>query len=136
VTANRVVRAADVLRAAEEWRARGERVALADGAFDLLSPGHVRFLAELRAGAGRLVVAVLEDRAAAERLGDGRPVTPAGERARLVAALRGVDRVVLCDRAGLEALANGLDPARRASDLEDRSGAERIARVRAGRAEP
>jgi bifunctional ADP-heptose synthase (sugar kinase/adenylyltransferase) len=135
VTANRVAKAADVLRAAGEWRARGERVALADGAFDLLSPEHARFLAEVRAGVGRLVVVVLDDRAAAERLGPGRPVTPAAERARLVAALRGVDRVVLCDRTGLETLANGLDPARRVSDFEDRSGAERIARVRAGRTE-
>jgi bifunctional ADP-heptose synthase (sugar kinase/adenylyltransferase) len=131
MTGARVGGAGAAARQARSWRASGERVALADGSFDLLGAAHARFLAEARGDAHRLVVAVLDDASAHARLGAGRPVTRAAERARLVAALRGVDHVVICDEAGLRALEAELGPDRRASDREDRAGLEQVTRLRA-----
>jgi D-glycero-beta-D-manno-heptose 1-phosphate adenylyltransferase len=76
-------------------RAAGRTVALANGCFDLLHVGHVRYLQGAAAEADRLIVAVNDDRSVARLKGAGRPVLPAGERAELVAAVRGVDYVVV-----------------------------------------
>jgi rfaE bifunctional protein nucleotidyltransferase chain/domain len=76
-------------------RAAGRTVALANGCFDLLHVGHVRYLQGAAAEADRLIVAVNDDRSVARLKGPGRPVLPAGERAELVAAVRGVDYVVV-----------------------------------------
>jgi rfaE bifunctional protein nucleotidyltransferase chain/domain len=70
-------------------------VVLANGVFDLLHVGHVRYLAAARAPGDLLVVAVNDDRSARRLRGPGRPVVPARDRARLIAAFRGVDVVVL-----------------------------------------
>jgi rfaE bifunctional protein nucleotidyltransferase chain/domain len=75
-------------------RAAGRTVALANGCFDLLHVGHVRYLQGAAAEADCLVVAVNGD-VVAGRKGPGRPVLPAGDRAEIVAALRGVDYVVI-----------------------------------------
>ncbi len=76
-------------------RAAGKRIAFANGCFDILHVGHVRYLAGAAAEADRLVVAVNDDRAAAALKGAGRPVLAASARAEMVAALRGVDYVVI-----------------------------------------
>jgi bifunctional ADP-heptose synthase (sugar kinase/adenylyltransferase) len=123
--------AAEAARAAEAWRSRGERLALAAGAFDLLDVRQARSLAALRAGLERLVVAVSDDVTAHSRLGPGRPVQPAAERGRLVAALRGVDAVVVTDPAGLTALIAALGPERIGTEGEPGLSGERIARMRA-----
>lgn len=88
------------LRAAERRlrtaRARGAgRVVLANGLFDLLHVGHLRYLRGARRFGGLLVVGVNDDRSARALRGPGRPIVPARDRARLVAALRGVDLVVI-----------------------------------------
>jgi rfaE bifunctional protein nucleotidyltransferase chain/domain len=75
-------------------RAAGRTVALANGCFDLLHVGHVRYLQGAAAEADCLVVAVNGD-VVAGRKGPGRPVLPAGDRAEIVAALRGVDYVMI-----------------------------------------
>ena len=75
-------------------RATGRTIALANGCFDLLHVGHVRYLQAAAAEADRLVVAI-NDEAAAAAKGAGRPVLKAAERAELVAALRGVDYVTI-----------------------------------------
>jgi rfaE bifunctional protein nucleotidyltransferase chain/domain len=75
-------------------RAAGLTVALANGCFDLLHAGHIRYLQAAAAEADRLVVAVNDDGTAALK-GPGRPVLPAADRAELVAALRGVDYVTI-----------------------------------------
>lgn len=72
----------------------GRTVAFANGCFDLLHVGHTRYLQAAAAEADRLIVAVNDDEMAG-RKGPGRPVLPAGARAELVAALRGVDYVVV-----------------------------------------
>ena len=76
-------------------RAEGRTIALANGCFDLLHVGHVRYLAGAAAEADRLVVAINDDRSVAGLKGPGRPVMPAAERAELVAALGMVDYVVV-----------------------------------------
>jgi rfaE bifunctional protein nucleotidyltransferase chain/domain len=75
-------------------RSAGRTVAFANGCFDLLHVGHTRYLQAAAAKADRLIVAVNDDEMAG-RKGAGRPVLPAGARAELVAALRGVDYVVV-----------------------------------------
>ena len=75
-------------------RAEGCTIAFANGCFDLLHVGHVRYLQAAAREADRLIVAVNDDVMAA-RKGPGRPIMPATDRAELVAALRGVDYVVV-----------------------------------------
>lgn len=75
--------------------AAGRTVALANGCFDLLHVGHVRYLRGAAAEADRLAVAVNDDRSVAALKGPGRPVQAAAERAEIVAALEMVDYVVL-----------------------------------------
>jgi rfaE bifunctional protein nucleotidyltransferase chain/domain len=109
-TGERVVSRAAVADEVRAWKAAGRRVVLANGVFDLLHVGHVRYLAGARALGDRLVVAVNGDASAAQHKGSGRPVQPAVERARLVAALRGVDRVVLFDEPSVDGLLAELAP--------------------------
>ena len=79
----------------EEWRRAGERITLANGNFDLLHVGHVRYLRGAKALGGKLVVAVNSDESVRALKGAGRPVMPEGERAEIVAALADVDAVVI-----------------------------------------
>jgi rfaE bifunctional protein nucleotidyltransferase chain/domain len=91
-------------------RAEGRRVAFANGCFDLLHVGHVRYLQGAAAEADRLVVAVNDDRSVAALKGSGRPVLSAADRAELVGALRGVDYVVLFGDQTVERLLKLLRP--------------------------
>lgn len=76
-------------------RAAGERIAFANGHFDLVHVGHLRYLAAARAEGDRLVVAINDDDSVARLKGAGRPIVPAAERAELLAALAPVDFVVV-----------------------------------------
>jgi len=76
-------------------RRAGLSVAFANGCFDVLHVGHVRYLQSAAAEADRLIVAINDDRSVRGMKGANRPVLPAGDRAELVAALRGVDYVVI-----------------------------------------
>ncbi len=91
-------------------RAAGRTVAFANGCFDLLHVGHVRYLQACAAEADRLIVAVNDDRSVAALKGPGRPILPASDRAELVAALRGVDYVVVFGDADVERLLRLLKP--------------------------
>ncbi|MFP3941773.1 MAG: adenylyltransferase/cytidyltransferase family protein [Thermoanaerobaculia bacterium] len=91
----RVVTRDELLRIVPGLREEGRTVALANGHFDLLHVGHLRYLAAAAEEADVLVVAINDD-ASVERLkGPGRPVVPAAERAELLAALEPVDYVVV-----------------------------------------
>ena len=81
-------------RQVERDRAAGLSIAFANGCFDLLHVGHVRYLQAAAQEADRLIVAV-NDVATAALKGPGRPIMPAADRAELIAALRGVDYVVV-----------------------------------------
>jgi rfaE bifunctional protein nucleotidyltransferase chain/domain len=76
-------------------RAAGRRIALANGHFDLLHVGHLRYLAAARSEGDVLVVAINDDDSVARLKGAGRPVVPAAERAELLAGLTPVDFVVV-----------------------------------------
>ncbi|HEX7180742.1 MAG TPA: adenylyltransferase/cytidyltransferase family protein [Thermoanaerobaculia bacterium] len=76
-------------------RAQGKKTAFANGHFDLLHVGHLRYLQAARAEADALIVAVNDDDSVARLKGPGRPVVPAAERAELLAALEPVDFVVI-----------------------------------------
>jgi rfaE bifunctional protein nucleotidyltransferase chain/domain len=79
----------------EAARREGRAVALANGCFDVLHVGHVRYLEGARAEADVLVVGVNGDGSVRRLKGEGRPVMPAGDRALLVGALRATDHVVV-----------------------------------------
>jgi rfaE bifunctional protein nucleotidyltransferase chain/domain len=81
--------------AVAELRSRGQRVAFANGHFDLLHVGHLRYLQAAAAEADVLVVAINDDASVARLKGPGRPVVPAAERAELLAALEPVDFVTV-----------------------------------------
>ncbi len=79
----------------EQWRRAGERIVLANGNFDLLHVGHVRYLRGAKELGGKLVVAINSDESVRALKGEGRPVMPEEERAEIVAALADVDAVVI-----------------------------------------
>jgi D-glycero-beta-D-manno-heptose 1-phosphate adenylyltransferase len=91
-------------------RAAGKTIAFANGCFDLLHVGHVRYLKGAAAEADRLVVAVNDDASVAALKGPGRPILTAADRAELVAALRGVDYVVVFGDPTVERLLRLLKP--------------------------
>jgi D-glycero-beta-D-manno-heptose 1-phosphate adenylyltransferase len=95
---------AELVAAIARDRAAGKTVAFANGCFDLLHVGHVRYLRGAAAEADRLIVAINDDRSVAGLKGKGRPILPASERAELVAALRGVDYVVVFGDPDVERL--------------------------------
>ncbi|MCY4025826.1 MAG: adenylyltransferase/cytidyltransferase family protein [Acidobacteria bacterium] len=91
-------------------RAAGRTVALANGCFDLLHVGHVRYLRGSAAEADRLIVAVNDDATVAALKGAGRPVQAAAERAEIVAALGVVDYVVVFTTPTVAGLLRALRP--------------------------
>jgi rfaE bifunctional protein nucleotidyltransferase chain/domain len=94
----------------ESWRRAGEAITLANGAFDLLHVGHVRYLRGAKALGGRLVVAVNSDESVRALKGEGRPVMPAEERAEIVAALVDVDAVVIFPELDVRAIIREIRP--------------------------
>jgi rfaE bifunctional protein nucleotidyltransferase chain/domain len=93
-----VVSQSELILQRREWKRNGKRVVCAMGVFDLLHPGHVRLLEQARTFGEILVVGVRSDARAREEKGPTRPVTPASERAEILAALAAVDfAVVLSD---------------------------------------
>src|SRR3954451_16208377 len=106
----KVVSEPELIEAVRQERAAGRTIAFANGCFDILHVGHVRYLQGAAAEADRLIVAVNSDRSVALLKGAGRPVMPAADRAELVAALRGVDYVVVLDDANLERLLTAVRP--------------------------
>ncbi|MGA8440582.1 MAG: adenylyltransferase/cytidyltransferase family protein [Candidatus Sulfotelmatobacter sp.] len=94
----------------ERWRRAGERIILANGNFDLLHVGHVRYLRGAKEFGGRLVVAINSDESVRTLKGTGRPIMPAEERAEIVAALADVDAVVIFPELDVRALIRELRP--------------------------
>jgi len=91
-------------------RAAGAKVALANGVFDLLHVGHLRYLEGAKALADLLVVALNSDVSARALKGPGRPIVPQHERAELLCALRCVDYVVLFDTHDVRPIIRALKP--------------------------
>ena len=99
-----------LVEAIRRERASGRTIAFANGCFDVLHVGHVRYLHGAAAEADRLVVAVNDDRSVRELKGQGRPILTAADRAELVAALRGVDFVVVFGDNTVERLLLAIKP--------------------------
>ena len=95
---------------AQQWRRAGAGVTLANGAFDLLHVGHVRYLRAAKALGGKLVVAINSDESVRALKGEGRPVMPQNERAEIVAALADVDAVVIFPELDVRAIIREIRP--------------------------
>jgi len=93
-----------------EWRLSGARVTLANGCFDLLHVGHVRYLRAARELGGKLVVAINSDDSVRGLKGAGRPLMPAEERAEILAALADVDAVVVFPENDVRAIIREIRP--------------------------
>jgi D-beta-D-heptose 7-phosphate kinase/D-beta-D-heptose 1-phosphate adenosyltransferase len=91
-------------------RAGGDTIVFTNGVFDLLHPGHVRYLQHARALGDALVVGINSDRSARANKGAARPITPEAERAELVGSLKCVDAVVIFDEDTPHALIAALQP--------------------------
>ncbi len=91
-------------------RDEGARIVLANGCFDVLHAGHVRYLKGAKLLGDLLVVGVNSDHQVAEQKGVGRPILPASERAELVASLESVDLVTIFDEPTVEELLLKLKP--------------------------
>jgi D-beta-D-heptose 7-phosphate kinase/D-beta-D-heptose 1-phosphate adenosyltransferase len=100
----------DAAAFAESIRARGGTVVFTNGVFDLLHPGHVRYLQQARALGDALIVAVNSDRSVRANKGAGRPVNPERERAEVLLALACVDAVVVFDEDTPHAIVSRLQP--------------------------
>ncbi len=91
----RMLSRTDAAAFAQRLRAAGKQVVFTNGVFDLIHPGHVRYLQEARSLGDALIVGVNADESVRRNKGEGRPVTPDSERAELVAALACVDAVTV-----------------------------------------
>jgi len=106
----KIIPRSEVSALGERLRRERQRIAFANGCFDLLHVGHVRFLQGARQQGDVLVVGVNGDRAVAALKGTGRPLLPADARAELVAALECVNYVVVFEDVTAEALLRHLRP--------------------------
>ena len=97
-------------RRVEQWRSAGEQVVLANGNFDLLHVGHVRYLHGAKALGGKLVVAINSDDSVRAHKGEGRPIMPEDERAEIVAALADVDAVVIFPELDVRSIIREIRP--------------------------
>jgi D-glycero-beta-D-manno-heptose 1-phosphate adenylyltransferase len=108
---DKVVSRDELLRRAASWRAEGKTVALANGLFDIIHVGHLRYLEAAATLSDVLVVAINDDASARALKGPDRPIVPQDERAELVAGFRCVTLVTLFDEATVEPLLRALVPA-------------------------
>jgi rfaE bifunctional protein nucleotidyltransferase chain/domain len=108
--ADKIVLRDELVRRAAAWRQAGRTVALANGLFDLLHVGHLRYLESAAAEADHLVVAVNADASARALKGPDRPIVPEAERAELIAGLGAVDLVTIFDEPTVEPLLRALRP--------------------------
>ncbi len=95
---------------AARLRAEGQRIVLANGCFDLLHVGHIRYLEDARRLGDVLFVGINSDAAVARLKGPGRPLMPAAERVEMLQALRAVDHVVVFDDDPADRLLEAIRP--------------------------
>lgn len=107
---DKIMNREELHRQVARWRAAGECITLANGAFDLLHVGHVRYLRGAKALGGKLVVAINSDDSVRAAKGEGRPIVPEQERAEIVAALADVDAVVIFSEPDVRAIIREIRP--------------------------
>jgi rfaE bifunctional protein nucleotidyltransferase chain/domain len=109
-TKKKILSRSELRQQVEAWRRAGERITLANGNFDLIHVGHVRYLHGAKALGGKLVVAINADDSVRSLKGEGRPVMPENERAEIVAALADVDAVVIFPELDVRAIIREIRP--------------------------
>lgn len=132
----RVFRVDEAAAFAAAVRARGGTVVFTNGVFDLLHPGHVRYLRDARALGDALIVAVNSDRSVQAIKGPLRPINPEGERAEMLRALAAVDAAVIFDEDTPHALISRIQPdvlVKGADWAEDRIVGRDVVEARGGR---
>ncbi len=110
MTSSKVLSRKELLEAAARERAAGRKIVFANGAFDLLHAGHVRYLEAARREGDWLAVGVNSDASVARSKGEGRPIVPQAERVEIVAALGCVDAVALFEEDSPASLLEELRP--------------------------
>jgi rfaE bifunctional protein nucleotidyltransferase chain/domain len=106
----KIVRREELRQRVAEWRRAGESIILANGCFDLLHVGHIRYLRAAKALGGMLIVAINSDESVRALKGEGRPLMPAEERAEILTALADVDAVVIFPERDVRALIREIRP--------------------------
>jgi rfaE bifunctional protein nucleotidyltransferase chain/domain len=107
---HKIVSRDELRKRVDEWRSAGNRIVLANGCFDVLHVGHVRYLTAAKALGDRLIVAVNADASVRELKGEGRPAMPEDERAELLAALEAVDAVLVFPELDVRAVIREVRP--------------------------
>lgn len=107
---HKVLSIAEAVALVEHFRHGGKEVVLTNGVFDILHPGHVRYLQDARREGDALIVAVNSDRSVRAIKGPARPVNPESERAETLAALACVDAVVVFDEDNPQQIVDRLQP--------------------------
>jgi len=106
----KVLSIAEAVALVEHLRHFGKEVVVTNGVFDLLHPGHVRYLQDARREGDALIVAINSDRSVRAIKGPARPINPEGERAEVLAALACVDAVVVFDENDPQQIISRLQP--------------------------
>lgn len=109
-TREKILSRGGVLAVLDEHRRAGRKVVFANGVFDLLHVGHVRYLQAARAEGDLLVVGINSDASTSKLKGEGRPILTERARAALVAALAAVDYVVIFDELDVQPLLREIEP--------------------------
>jgi D-beta-D-heptose 7-phosphate kinase/D-beta-D-heptose 1-phosphate adenosyltransferase len=109
-TTSRVLTRAGAVAWREKLGREGKRVVFTNGVFDILHPGHVRYLAEARRHGDALIVAVNSDRSVRANKGPDRPVHPEAERAEVITALAAVDVAVIFDDDTPDGIIKAIQP--------------------------
>ena len=109
-SAAKILSREELCRRVTEWRGQGQRIVLANGCFDLVHVGHVRYLQGARRLGDRLVVAVNADESVRALKGPGRPLMPDAERAEILAAFADVDAVTIFSEPDVRALIRAIRP--------------------------
>ena len=110
MSAQKILSRDELKQRVARWRKAGESITLANGCFDLLHVGHVRYLHAAKQIGGRLIVAINSDDSVRALKGEGRPLMPAAERAEILSAMADVDAVVIFSEKDVRALIRELRP--------------------------
>jgi len=107
---NKILNREELQQQVAQWRTTGEKITLANGCFDVLHVGHVRYLRAAKELGGKLVLAINSDESVRRLKGEGRPLMPAKERAEILAALADIDAVVIFPEPDVRALIREIRP--------------------------
>jgi rfaE bifunctional protein nucleotidyltransferase chain/domain len=110
MAAEKIIGRVELKKRVAAWRKAGDSITLANGCFDLLHVGHVRYLHAAKQLGGRLIVAINSDDSVRSLKGEGRPLMPGEERAEILSALADVDAVVIFPERDVRALIREIRP--------------------------